>query len=65
MIRSILIVVFASIVIVPLIQAADNAEHQERLAKHYRLEKPEGMGPFPAVMMPATGGKSSVVAGKT
>ena len=33
------------------IYAADNAEHQERLSKHYRLKKPEGAGPFPAVMM--------------
>ena len=31
--------------------ATDNAEHQERLSKYYRLEKPEGAGPFPAVMM--------------
>jgi dienelactone hydrolase len=32
-------------------QTADNTEHQESLSKHYRLEKPEGAGPFPAVMM--------------
>jgi dienelactone hydrolase len=51
MIRSIIIVVFASIIIIPSIQAADNAEHQEALAKHYRLEKPDGTGPFPAVIM--------------
>lgn len=31
--------------------AGDKAEHQERLEKHYRLEKPEGDGPFPAVIM--------------
>lgn len=51
MIRSIIMVVFVSIVIIPSIQAADNSEHQEHLAKHYRLEKPDGAGPFPAVMM--------------
>ena len=32
-------------------QAADNTGPQERLSKHYRLEKPNGTGPFPAVMM--------------
>lgn len=31
--------------------AADNADHQARLSKHYRLEKPDGAGPFPSVMM--------------
>jgi dienelactone hydrolase len=31
--------------------ASDNADHQERLSKHYRLEKPAGAGPFPSVMM--------------
>lgn len=31
--------------------AADNAAHQKRLSKHYRLEKPDGDGPFPSVMM--------------
>ena len=30
---------------------ADNADHQEHLSNHYRLEKPDGVGPFPAVMM--------------
>jgi dienelactone hydrolase len=33
------------------VYAADNTEHKERLSKHYRLEKPKGAGPFPAVMM--------------
>lgn len=33
--------------------AEDNPELQERLEKHYRLEKPEGSGPFSAVMMVA------------
>jgi dienelactone hydrolase len=32
-------------------QTADNTGHQESLSKHYRLEKPKGAGPFPAVMM--------------
>ncbi|MEJ2170823.1 MAG: hypothetical protein P8X90_35475, partial [Desulfobacterales bacterium] len=31
--------------------AADDNEIRERLSKHYRLEKPEGKGPFPAVIM--------------
>ena len=31
--------------------AADKTEIRELLSKHYRLEKPEGPGPFPAVMM--------------
>lgn len=31
--------------------AADNAEIRKLLSKHYRLEKPEGPGPFPAVML--------------
>lgn len=33
------------------IYAADNADQQERLSKHYRLKKPDGAGPFPSVMM--------------
>lgn len=33
------------------VYAADNTERKERLSKHYRLEKPKGAGPFPAVMM--------------
>jgi dienelactone hydrolase len=31
--------------------AADHTEIRERLSKHYRLEKPEGPGPFPAVLL--------------
>jgi dienelactone hydrolase len=31
--------------------AADNTEIRELLLKHYRLEKPEGAGPLPAVLM--------------
>ena len=31
--------------------AADKSEIRELLSKHYRLEKPEGPGPFPAVIL--------------
>ena len=31
--------------------AADKTEIPELLSKHYRLEKPDGAGPFPSVMM--------------
>ena len=31
--------------------ADDNSDHRERLSKHYNLMKPEGDGPFPAVIM--------------
>lgn len=31
--------------------AADKTEIRELLSKHYRLQRPEGPGPFPAVMM--------------
>ena len=51
MIRSFLITLFVIFVFIPTIQAADNADHRELLSKHYRLEKPDGAGPFPAVMM--------------
>lgn len=51
MIRSFFILLLAFMVINPTIQAADNADHRELLAKHYRLQKPDGTGPFPAVMM--------------
>jgi len=51
MIRSLLITGFLFLVFTPVIQASDNADHRKLLAKHYRLEKPDGTGPFPAVMM--------------
>ena len=51
MIRSFLIPFFAIFVFTPTIQAADNADHRELLSKHYRLEKPDGAGPFPTVML--------------
>ena len=38
--------------LIPIVSyATDDVGHQERLSKHYLLEKPAGAGPFPAVMM--------------
>ena len=51
MIRFFLATFLAIFIFVPTIQAADNADHKELLSKHYRLQKPVGAGPFPAVMM--------------
>lgn len=51
MIRSFLTAFLVIFVLIPTIQAADNPGHSELLSKHYRLEKPVGPGPFPAVMM--------------
>ncbi len=31
--------------------ADDKADHRELLSKHYRLQKPDGQGPFPAVIL--------------
>jgi len=45
------IAVFLVFLFVPTIDAADDAGHRELLATHYRLVKPDGAGPFPAVMM--------------
>jgi dienelactone hydrolase len=45
------IVLLIALVSFAFAQTADNTGHQERLSKHYRLEKPKGAGPFPAVMM--------------
>jgi dienelactone hydrolase len=40
--------------------ADDKTQHIELLSKHFRLEKPEGKGPFPAVMLfPSCGGFDS------
>ena len=44
----VLLVIFST---VTMIQADENAEHGELLSKYYRLEKPAGTGPFPAVIM--------------
>ena len=46
-----LIALFVVFMFIPTVQAADDAKHSELLSKHYRLEKPDGAGPFPAVMM--------------
>jgi dienelactone hydrolase len=35
----------------PLTWADSSSEHQKRLEARYGLERPEGNGPFPAVMM--------------
>lgn len=51
MVRTFLITLLAILVFIPTIQAADNADHPELLAKHYQLIKPSGTPPFPAVMM--------------
>ena len=31
--------------------ADDNSDHRELLSKHYQLQKPDGRGPFPAVIL--------------
>ena len=49
--QMLVIVLLIAFVSFAFAQTADNSEHQERLSKHYRLEKPKGAGPFPAVMM--------------
>ena len=63
MIRHLLITFFIIFVFIPTIQATDKAKHQERLAKHYRLEKPDGTGPFPTFILVAgcSGFESKIV----
>jgi dienelactone hydrolase len=51
MILFLLIAASFSFVLSPTICAAEDAGHRELLAKHYRLEKPKGSGPFPGVML--------------
>lgn len=51
MIRLILIALFFIFSSAPFIEADDSADHATLLSKHYHLEKPDGKGPFPAVMM--------------
>ena len=51
MIRLFLTVIFIIFTVVPAIDADDNANHRDALSKHYRLEKPDGEGPFPAVIL--------------
>jgi dienelactone hydrolase len=46
----------AQVLVIPLLMAfvwipSVSADLKEDLSKHYRLEKPEGTGPFPAVML--------------
>ena len=55
MIRGFLAAAFLAFIFIPSIDAADNADHAELLAKHYRLEKPNGAGPFPAVILVSGG----------
>jgi dienelactone hydrolase len=45
------IVAFLILTVIPMMGGCNSGDHRERLAKHYRLEKPDGTGPFPAVMM--------------
>jgi dienelactone hydrolase len=55
MIRVLLVAASLAFVFTPTIDAADNVDHRELLAKHYRLEKPNGAGPFPAVILVSGG----------
>jgi len=57
MTRLILIALFIVFSSAPLFAADDNADHVKALSTHYFLEKPNGDGPFPAVIMvPGCGG---------
>ena len=51
MVRNFFVAFFLIFVVIPTVQAADDAKHRELLSKHYRLVKPDGAGPFPAIMM--------------
>jgi len=51
MIRVFLAAAFLAFVFTPSIDAAERGNHPELLAKHYRLGKPNGAGPFPAVIL--------------
>ena len=51
MVRNFFVIFFVIFVFIPTVQAADDAKYRELLSKHYRLEKPDGAGPFPAIMM--------------
>ena len=51
MVRNFFVSFFVIFVFIPTVQAADDAKHRELLSKHYRLEKPDGAGPFPAIIM--------------
>jgi dienelactone hydrolase len=43
--------IVTSLILTLVLMIGGCADHRERLAQHYRLEKPDGAGPFPAVMM--------------
>ena len=49
--QAIFFVFFIIFLFVPVIQADENANHIESLSKHYKLEKPSGTEPFPAVIL--------------
>jgi dienelactone hydrolase len=51
MIRYFFVAFFVIFVFMPAVKAAGDSKHRELLLKHYRLEKPNGAGPFPAVML--------------
>lgn len=51
MIRSICITLLTVLLIVPVAHSDGNSNHSELLAKYYRLAKPKGEGPFPAVIL--------------
>ena len=53
-----MVILFRSVLFVLIIfqiaigsYADDNASKIDQLSKHFRMEKPEGKGPFPAVML--------------
>jgi dienelactone hydrolase len=50
-IRFLYVVAVVILMLLPMMDGCNRADHRERLAQHYRLEKPDGAGPFPAVMM--------------
>ena len=51
MIRLVCIILLAIFTFVPTILANDEVKLKEQLSKQYKLERPDGVGPFPAVMM--------------
>jgi len=49
--QSFCVILLILFVIVTATQAGENANHEKILEKYYSLEKPDGDGPFPAVML--------------
>jgi len=49
--RSFCVILLILFVIVTATQAGENANHEKILETYYSLEKPDGDGPFPAVML--------------